>query len=113
MNLVDNQGWLGNFAIGTTVHFMFTTNAKDGESVDNDENFIYLFKNNSTAEDQSGLTVIKPYGSVHGLYDVTIVTTGSPFWTVDTDYTVILKLGLIDTEDVMAVLASFSIGKRV
>jgi hypothetical protein len=113
VNLIDNQGYLGDFASGATIYFMFTTNGADGESKDfSGSSVIYIYKQSDLTERSAGIT-ITIIGSADGLYGVDIAQN-SDFYVTNETYNVTVRDFDMGTElYVDAVIGSFSIERKI
>lgn len=104
--------YLGDYASGETVHFMWSTNAADGSSVTRATNgTVSVYKDDNTTQTTTGVTDGEDFDSLTGIHHCKIATSDG-FYTTGTDYTVVLSGATIDGKTVNAVLAHFSIQNR-
>src|SRR3990167_10783640 len=117
------MNYLGDFAEDVTVHFMFTTNDREGAAVAPSSAFeaadILIYKDNGATQKATanGITMTSPFDSVTGLHAVTIdtsVDTGDTgFWATGSNYICVLSPDeTVDAKTVVSVVASFSIKNR-
>lgn len=118
------MNYLGDFAEDATVYVPLTTHAAAGGAVAPSTAFeaadIRIYKNGSATEKTTtnGITMTSPFDSVTGLHAITIDTSNdtgdSGFWTTAADYWVVLVPDeTVDSQTVVAVVATFSIENRV
>lgn len=104
--------YLGNYATGTTIDFMWSSNDAGGASITRGTNgTVSVYKGNSTTQTTTGVTDTEDFDSLTGIHHCRIVTTDS-FYAAGNDYMVVLSGATIDTKSVNAVLAMFSIQNR-
>lgn len=104
--------YLGDYASGETVHFMWSTNAADGSSVTRATNgTISVYKDDNTTQTTTGVADTEDFDALTGVHHCKIATSDG-FYTTATDYTVVLSAATIDGKTVNAVLAHFSIQNR-
>lgn len=104
--------YLGDYASGETVHFMWSTNAADGSSVTRATNgTISVYKDDNTTQTTTGVADTEDFDALTGVHHCKIATSDG-FYTTATDYTVVLSAATIDGKVVNAVLAHFSIQNR-
>src|SRR3990167_1669444 len=115
--------YLGDIAEDATIHFMFTTNDREGAAVAPSSAFeaadILIYKDNGATQKATanGITMTSPFDSVTGLHAVTIdtsVDTGDTgFWATGSNYICVLSPDeTVDAKTVVSVVASFSIQNR-
>lgn len=106
--------YLGNFAAGAVVDFMWTTNAADGSSITRATNgSILVYKGNSVTQSTSGITDTEDFDGLTGVHHCRITTASdAAFYASGNDFTVVLNAATIDGKAVNAVLAHFSIQNR-
>jgi hypothetical protein len=104
--------YLGDFLLGQTVRFLWSSNASTGASVTRATNgTVAVHKDLGTTETSTGVTDTEDFDARTGLHSCSIVTTDA-FYTAGSDYQVILHTSTIDGQTVNAVLAHFSIMNR-
>ena len=104
--------YLGNIAVGQTVHFLFATNDSDGAAVaPSTAGTVSVYKNDGTSETTTGVTYTTSFDGLVGINRVSIDTSDG-FYATGCDYTVVLDGAVIDGQTVNAVLAAFSIAHR-
>lgn len=104
--------YLGDYASGGTVHFMWSSNAADGSSITRGTNgTISVYKDDGTTQTTAGLTDTEDFDSLTGIHHVKIALTDG-FYATGHDYNVVLSGATIDSKSVNAVLATFSIQNR-
>jgi hypothetical protein len=104
--------YLGDFLLGQTVRFLWSSNAAGGASITRATNgTIAIHKDLGTTETSTGVTDTEDFDARTGIHAVSIVTTDA-FYTAGSDYQVILHTATIDGQTVNAVLAHFSIMNR-
>ena len=115
--------YLGDFAEDATVNILFTTHDKNGGSVAPSTAFeaadVKIYKDNSDTEKTAtdGLTM-SAFDSITGLHSLIIDTSDDTndagFWVTGSDYAVVLSPSdeTVDSETVVAVIATFSIENR-
>lgn len=104
--------YLGDYASGGTIDFLWSTNDGAGASVTRATNgTVKVYKGNSTTETTTGVTDDEDFDSVTGIHHCRIVTT-DVFYETGKDYAVVLTGATIDGKTVNAALAHFSIENR-
>jgi len=104
--------YLGDYASGSTVHFMWSTNAADGSSITRTtDGTVSVYKADNVTQTTTGVTDTEDFDSLTGIHHCKIVTSDA-FYVTATDYTVVLSAATIDGKTVNAVLAHFSIQNR-
>lgn len=104
--------YLGDFAPGQTIDFMWSSNGANGASITRATNgTISVYKGNGTTQTTTGVTDTEDFDSLTGIHHVRIATTDS-FYVPRENYTVVLSGATIDGQTVNAVLAHFSILNR-
>ena len=107
--------YLGDFAAGSTVYFLWSTNAADGSSITRQSNgVIRVYKDDNTAQTLTGITDVEDFDSIVGVHSVAIDTSANAvFYSAATDFHVVLVDAIIDgVSGINAVLAEFSITNR-
>jgi hypothetical protein len=115
--------YLGDFSEDATVRVVLTTNNGDGAAVAPSSAFeaadFVIYKNGSATQKSTtnGITISSPFDSVTGLHTLEIDTSNdtgdSGFWTTAADYWVVATPDeTIDSQAVVAVIATFSIQNR-
>lgn len=103
---------LGNVLRGATLDFKYHTTDKNGGAIaPSVEGTVSVYKDNSTTQTTTGVTVTHAFDGVTGLHHVRIVTTDA-FYATGTDFQVTLTGATIDSETVDVVLAHFSVENR-
>jgi hypothetical protein len=109
---------VGDFAVNSTVRFMWNTNAASGASITRATNgTIRIYKNNSTTERTSsnGITDTEDFDSQTGVHHCNIDlsdNTDAGFYAAGNDYMVVINGATIDGQTVNACIAMFSIENR-
>lgn len=105
---------LGNYAVGATIDFMWSSNAADGASITRATNgTISVYKGNSTTQSVAGVTDTEDFDSLTGVHHCRITTASDgTFYAAGNDFMVVLSGASIDGKTVNAVLALFSIQNR-
>lgn len=117
------MSYLGDFAEDATVRIPLTTHAKTGGAIAPSSAFeaadFRIYKNGSATEKATtnGVTITSPFDSVTGLHVLEVDTANNTgddgFWTTAADYWVVLSPDeTVDSETVVAVVATFSIQNR-
>lgn len=106
--------YLGDFATGATVHFIWATNAVDGSSVTRATNgTVQVYKDNGVTQSTAGVTDTEDFDGLTGLHACTItLATDGTFYSAASNFTVALAGATIDGKSINAVLAHFSIANR-
>jgi len=111
--------YLGNFAEDAVVHYMWPTNDRDGASITRaTDGTIRVYKDNGASQKvtANGITDTEDFDSLTGVHVLTIDTSNdtgdSGFWTVGSNYTVVLEGATIDTSLINGVLCHFGIENR-
>jgi len=105
--------YLGDYKEDDTVHFLWSTNGSDGESITRSTNgTVSVYKDNGTSQTTTGVTDVEDFDSLTGIHACTIDLSSDAFYAVGADYAVVLSAATIDTQTVNAVLAHFSIENR-
>lgn len=119
------MNYLGDINEDGTISFKFTTTDGSGGAVAPSTGFdiadFKIYKDGSDTEraTNAGLTVASPFDSITGLHRVTIDTNNNDgdanFWAAGSDYSVVLDPDdeTVDSQTVVAEIASFSIENRV
>lgn len=117
------MNYLGDFKVGSSVNFNFTTHAAAGGAVAPSSAFesadLVIYKNASATQRASanGVSMTSPCDSIVGLHHVEINLaddTDPGFWAAGNDYFVILSPDeTVDSQTVVKEVASFSIENRV
>jgi len=104
--------YLGDYAAGETVHFMWNTNGADGASITRaTDGTISVYKDDNNTQTTTGVSGAEDVESLTGVHRCVIATTDA-FYTTGTDYMVVLSGAVIDGKTINAVLAHFSIENR-
>ena len=106
--------YLGNYAVGATIDFLWSSNDGSGASITRGTNgTISVYKGNGTTQSTAGVTDDEDFDSLTGIHHVRI-TTGSDgsFYAGGNDFAVVLSGATIDGKAVNAVLAHFSLQNR-
>ena len=106
--------YLGNYAAGATIDFLWSSNDGSGASITRGTNgTISVYKGNGTTQSTAGVTDDEDFDSLTGIHHVRI-TTGSDgsFYAGGNDFAVVLSGATIDGKAVNAVLAHFSLQNR-
>ena len=106
--------YLGNYATGATIDFLWSSNDGSGASITRGTNgTISVYKGNGTTQSTAGVTDDEDFDSLTGIHHVRI-TTGSDgsFYAGGNDFAVVLSGATIDGKAVNAVLAHFSLQNR-
>ncbi len=107
------MSYLGDFVEDDTIHFMWDTNAADGQSVNRDINGeVRIYKDNGVSQTIAGVTDTEGFDGLSGIHACTIDTSADAFYAIGANYTVVLQEATIDGQVVNAVLAHFSIENR-
>ncbi len=106
--------YLGNYAAGATVYFMWNSNGADGASITRATNgTVSVYKANNTTQSVAGVTDTKDFDALTGVHHVAINTAADgTFYAAGSDFMVVLSGAIIDGKTVNAVLAHFSIQNR-
>lgn len=101
---------LGSIIAGSTFDFKFSTYDTDGAPITlAGTPAISVYKDNSTTQTTTGVTLTTDFDSVTGLHNVRIVTTDS-FYAGGSNFQVVITTGTVDSISVVGtVLAEFSI----
>jgi hypothetical protein len=102
--------YLGDFLKNAVVRFAWNASAANGASITRATNgTIHVYRDgNLTTEVTTGVTDTEDADSLPGLNVVAIDTSGA-FYTVGSEFMVVLKSAVIDGQPVNAVLAHFSL----
>lgn len=117
------MNYLGDFKSSATVDILFTTHAAAGGAVAPSTAFenadVIIYKDNSATQRTSvaGITMTSPFDSITGLHLLHIDlsdNTDAGFWAAGHDYKCVLSpdTETVDSQTVVAVIASFSIENR-
>ena len=106
--------YLGNYAVGATIDFMWSSNDGTGASITRGTNgTISVYKGNSTTQSTAGVTDTEDFDSLTGIHHVRITTASDgSFYASGNDFMVVLSGATIDGKAVNAVLALFSLQNR-
>ncbi len=105
---------LGDFAEDATVHFMWSTNDSNGASITRSTaGEVRVYKDNGVSQSTAGVTDTLNFDTLTGVHVCTIDLSADAFYSTGSNYTVVLQGATIDTRDMNAVLAHFSIENRV
>ena len=106
--------YLGNYAAGATVYFMWNSNGADGASITRATNgTISVYKSNNTTQSVAGVTDTEDFDALTGVHHVAINTAADgTFYAAGNDFMVVVSGATIDGKTVNAVLAHFSIQNR-
>lgn len=106
--------YLGNYAAGATIDFMWASNDGTGASITRGTNgTISVYKGNSTTQSTAGVTDDEDFDSLTGVHHVRIATgSDGSFYAAGNDFAVVLSGATIDGKAVNAVLAHFSLQNR-
>lgn len=104
---------LGDYKAGATIDFKWHTTNKAGASANpTTAGTLSVYKSNSTTQTTTGVTDTRAFDSLTGVHHCRIALTDA-FYVTSEDYEVVLSGAVIDGETVNAVIASFSIEKKV
>lgn len=117
------MNYIGDFSEDSTVRVVLTTNNGDGAAVAPSSAFeaadFVIYKNGSATQKATtnGITITSPFDSITGLHVLEIDTSNdtgdSGFWTTGADYWVVATPDeTVDSQTVVAVIATFSIQNR-
>jgi len=117
------MNYIGDFSEDSTVRIVLATNNTSGAAVAPSSAFeeadFRIYKNGSATQKATtnGITIASPFDSVTGLHVLNIDTSNdtgdSGFWTTGADYWVVATPDeTIDSQTVVAVIATFSIQNR-
>jgi len=107
------QGYVGDFAEDSVVHFKWSTYDTGGASVTRATNgTVYVYRDDATSESTAGVTDTEDHDSRTGIHHCKIDLSADAFYATGADYTVVLVGATIDGTSVNAVLAQFSIENR-
>lgn len=107
--------YLGDILAGTTIRFLFDTAAQDGSGLTlSGTPAIRAYKNNSTTESSSGLSLTVDFDSRTGLHLVEIdLSSDGTFYAAGSDVMIVLTAGTVNSINVFPkVLAQLSIVNR-
>lgn len=108
--------YLGDFAVGSTLNFKFTTRRFTTGSPFTlaGSPAVRVYKNTSDVEDDSGITLTADFDSKTGLNHVTIdLSSDGTFYAAGSDCQVVISAGTVDSVSVVGeVVAQFSIANR-
>ncbi len=104
---------LGDVSEDVTIHFLWDTVDGSGASITRAVNGeIRVYKDSGTPPTTSGIIDIEDFDSLVGIHACTIALDAATFYSVGSDYNVVLSGAVIDSQVVSAVLAHFSIENR-
>ncbi|MEN6450365.1 MAG: hypothetical protein ABFC96_07740 [Thermoguttaceae bacterium] len=105
--------YLGNFAAGQTVYFLFATNDGGGAAAaPTTAGTVSIYKDDGQLELAVDITYTPSFAGIAGINLVNVPTTDPLSYAPGHDYTIVLRDAVIDGETVNAVLATFSIENR-
>lgn len=113
--------YLGDFAEGTTIRFMFNTTDTDAAPIDIASGAVAVYKDSDTTPNTADVSLTVGFNGITGLHLVEITPTvdsdGIPiegnFYTAGSEYTVILSAGTVDSVSVVGMmLGCFSVENR-
>ncbi len=110
--------YLGDFATGATVRFMWNTAGANGASITRGTNgSIRIYKDGSTTQrtSASGITDTEDFDSLTGLHHCAIDLSDNAdagFYAAGHDYMVVIQGAGIDGQTVNAIIAEFSVQNR-
>lgn len=113
--LIQSADYLGDFLLGDTIHFSFNTTDATGAMATLDGTpVISVYKNGSTTESTSGVTLTVDFDSKTGLHHVTINTsTDLTFYSIGSDFEVVIVTGTVSSISVVGtIVGHFSILNR-
>jgi hypothetical protein len=95
--------WLGDFVVGATIHFTFTTRRfSTGAPFALDSGTIRVYKDNGTTEDDSGITLSADFDGRTGLNHVAIDTSSDgTFYSAGGQFHVVITVGTVDSVSVV------------
>ena len=106
--------YLGDFAPGAVIRFMWNSADSNGASITRSTNgTISVYKDGGTTQDTGDITDTEDFDGLTGVH-LCVIDTGpdTTFYTAGSDYAVVLSAATIDTRTVNAVLAHFSLRNR-
>jgi len=108
------MNYLGDFSTGSTVYFVWNTNAVAGESITRGTNgTIRVYKNGSTSYSTSGITDTEDFAALTGVHHVAVDTSADgTFYASGSEFMVVLGGATIDSKSINAGLAQFSLRNR-
>jgi hypothetical protein len=109
------MSYQGDFRLGDTVYFKFTTTAAatGAPTTLSGTPVLSAYPNNSTTQLTAGITLTADFDSVTGLNQVAIVASGGNGYATNTNYDVVITTGTVGgTSAVGYVVGSFSIEAR-
>jgi len=106
--------YLGDFAAGATVPVAFNTSDLDAAPITLTSGTIRVYRDDSTTEDDSGITLTADYDSRTGLHRVDIdLSSDGTFYAAAHDFFVVITVGTVDGVSVVGkCVAQFSIANR-
>lgn len=106
------MSYLGDFAAGSIIDFMWATYDQFGVPASRDTaGDVVVYRGNSTNESSAGITDGDSFDSIRGIHHCRIDTTDA-FYTIGATYHVVVKDAVVDGNDYAAVIAEFSIQYR-
>jgi hypothetical protein len=104
---------LGSIPANSTIDFKFNTHQADGTPVTlSGSPAVSIYKDNSTTQTTTGVTLTVDFDAITGLNNVNIVATNA-FYAAGHEYDVVITQGTVDGVNVAgALLAHFSIENR-
>lgn len=108
------MAYLGDFTVGTTIRFIFSTFDGTGGPVTFLSGAVTVYKDGSTTQSSTGVTLTIDYDGVTGQHLVAIDTTAdTAFYTAGSDYNVVVSAGSVNgITQVGHILNSFSLENR-
>lgn len=109
LSLVENVGWLGNFAIAQEVNAFYSVNDHSGGSVSSNIGYIRIYKTDSLDWEDIGCYGSITFDSITGINHLKIDILPISFYLDGGKYNIILKAINVDGETVNSQIASFGV----
>lgn len=107
--------YLGDYAVGSTVRFLFNTQKSDGTPITlAGTPSVTAYKDASTTQVATGATLTVDFDSVTGMHLVAIDTSAdATFYAAGSDFSIVLAAGTVDSVSQVGVMVgNFSLANR-
>ena len=108
------MSYIGDFDASDTIYFKFTTVNTSGVPTALDGGTVAAYKDNSTTQTLTGVSLTASFDSLTGLNHVTVDTSqDGSFYAVGSDFQLIMVSGTVDSNSIIGyVVGEFSLRNR-